>query len=241
MTRTRKYNVNTPRAIIEAAGPIFAERGYGAVTLKEIVAAAGVNSAAVNYHFGDKQGLYRAVIEHNLEKREEAAPIDTPDKKRLRVQSRLRDFVHTLMIQLLDDTLPSVMSRLMLREAIDPTAEFDQAVEQLPKRQIMMLDAMIGELAGDRCTRAEVRRMSISVLGQCVYYRYAHKFLERIHPPVRYTRVNIEAIAEHISRFSLAAIRQLARESRARPPASVKRRRKVSRPLSKHGARHDRP
>jgi TetR/AcrR family transcriptional regulator, regulator of cefoperazone and chloramphenicol sensitivity len=240
MARTRKYKVNTPRAIIEAAGPIFAERGFGAVTLKEIVAAAGVNSAAIHYHFGDKQGLYRAVIAHNLEKREEAAPIDTPDKKRMRAESRLRDFVHTLMIQLLDDTLPSVMSRLMLREAIDPTAEFDQAVDQLPRRQIGMLDAMIGELVGSRCTRAEIRRMSISVLGQCVYYRYAHKFLERIDPPVRYTRRNIEAIAKHIARFSLAAIRQLARASRARPAASGTRRGVARRTLSNHGAQHAR-
>ena len=240
MARTRKYNVNTPRAIIEAAGPIFAERGFGAVTLKEIVAAAGVNSAAVNYHFGDKQGLYSAVIAHNLEQREEAAPIDTPDKKRLPAESRLRDFVHTLMIQLLDDTLPSVMSRLMLREAIDPTAEFDQAVEQLPTRQIRMLDAMIAELVGDRCTRSEVRRMSISVLGQCVYYRYAHKFLQRVDPPVRYTRRNIEAIAEHIARFSLSAIRQLARASHTGSRAPAARRIKTRRTLSNHGAPHAR-
>jgi hypothetical protein len=166
--------------------------------------------------------------------------MDTPDKKRLRAESRLRDFVHTLMIQLLDDTLPSVMSRLMLREAIDPTTQFDKAVEQLPKRQIRMLDAMIGELVAGRCSAADVRRMSISVLGQCVYYRYAHKFLERIDPPVRYTRRNIEVIAEHISRFSLAGIRRLARESSTLQSASGTPRRQPGRALSSHGAKHAR-
>lgn len=230
MARTKKYNVDTPRTIVEIAGPIFAERGFGATTLKEIVAAAGVNGAAVNYHFGDKHGLYRAVIAHNLEKREQAAPMDTPDKKRLAPEARLRDFVHTLMTQLLDDQLPSVMSRLMLREAIDPTAVFDQAVEQLPKRQLRMLDAMITALAGRSCGRPAIRRMSISVLGQCVYYRYAHKFLERIDPPVRYDRRNIEAIAEHIYCFSLAAIRALAREAdAARRQRNVKSRHSESR------------
>lgn len=223
MARTKKYNVHTPLAIVEVAGPMFAERGYGGVTLKDIVAAAGVNSAAVNYHFGDKHGLYQAVIRHNLEQREQAAPIDTPEKKRLAPEARLHDFVHTLMIQLLDDNLPSVMSRLMLREAIEPTAVFDQAVEQLPKRQLRMLDAMIFDIVGRGCSRASVRRMSISVLGQCVYYRYAQKFLERIEPPVRYTPRNIEAIAEHIYRFSLAAIRELARDSdAATPPRKVR-------------------
>jgi AcrR family transcriptional regulator len=210
MARTRKYRVGTPRAIIEASGPMFAERGFAGVTLKDIVEAAGVNGAAVNYHFGDKRGLYRAVIAYNLERREQAAPMDTVERRDLPVERRLRDFIRTLMVQLLDDSLPSVMSRLMLREAIEPTDAFDQAVDELPRRQVRLLDGMIRELTGGRVPRADVRRMSISVLGQCVYYRYAHKFLERIHPPVRYDRRNIERIADHIYRFSLAAVRALA-------------------------------
>ena len=50
-------------ALIEAAERLFAERGADAVSLREINAAAGAaNASAIQYHFGDRQGLERAVL-----------------------------------------------------------------------------------------------------------------------------------------------------------------------------------
>ncbi len=42
---------------------MFAEHGYAAVPADEIVRAAGLTRGALNHHFGDKQGLFRAVLE----------------------------------------------------------------------------------------------------------------------------------------------------------------------------------
>src|SRR3954468_16105982 len=47
----------TRTAILNAAEKLYAERGFGEVTLRDIVAAAEVNLAAVNYHFGSKDEL----------------------------------------------------------------------------------------------------------------------------------------------------------------------------------------
>jgi AcrR family transcriptional regulator len=47
----------TRTAILNAAERLYADRGFGDVTLRDIVAAAGVNLAAVNYHFGSKDEL----------------------------------------------------------------------------------------------------------------------------------------------------------------------------------------
>ena len=47
----------TRTAILAAAERLYAERGFGDVTLRDIVAAANVNLAAVNYHFGSKDEL----------------------------------------------------------------------------------------------------------------------------------------------------------------------------------------
>ena len=54
----------TGEKIIECAGQLIAEKGFASVTSKEICRAAGVNLAAVNYHFGSRDGLYLAVLEN---------------------------------------------------------------------------------------------------------------------------------------------------------------------------------
>ncbi|MEK7408763.1 MAG: TetR family transcriptional regulator [Acidobacteriota bacterium] len=52
--------------ILDAAERLFAEKGFAASSLRMITAAAGVNLAAVNYHFGSKEGLLQAVFARRL-------------------------------------------------------------------------------------------------------------------------------------------------------------------------------
>ena len=54
---------STRDKVLAQAGEVFAEKGFRKATVREIAARAGANLNAVNYYFGDKQGLYRAVIE----------------------------------------------------------------------------------------------------------------------------------------------------------------------------------
>jgi AcrR family transcriptional regulator len=52
--------------ILTAAESLFAEHGYDGVTLRRITAEAGVNLAAVNYHYSDKQSLYLEILAYRL-------------------------------------------------------------------------------------------------------------------------------------------------------------------------------
>src|SRR5260370_36481377 len=48
--------------LLEAAGHVFAEKGFDRATGKEICERAGTNTAAINYYFGGMEGLYAAVV-----------------------------------------------------------------------------------------------------------------------------------------------------------------------------------
>jgi len=53
----------TRARLVRTAGRLFARKGIDAVPVREITDAAGVNTAAIHYHFGSKQGLVKAIIE----------------------------------------------------------------------------------------------------------------------------------------------------------------------------------
>jgi len=50
-------------ALLETARGLFLSRGFASVTIRQIAAAAGSSPATIHYHFGDKLGLYRAMLE----------------------------------------------------------------------------------------------------------------------------------------------------------------------------------
>lgn len=59
---TRQDGDQTRSHLLDIAGRLFAEHGYLGTSSKEICLRAGVNMAAVNYHFGSRDGLYGAVL-----------------------------------------------------------------------------------------------------------------------------------------------------------------------------------
>ena len=64
--RVTRASKATREKIIKAASRVFARNGYDGASIRTIVAAADVNQAAINYHFGSKDGLYRAVLQAAL-------------------------------------------------------------------------------------------------------------------------------------------------------------------------------
>lgn len=76
----------TARKILDAATRLLAEQGYGAVTLENVAAAAGVNKASIRYNFGNKAGLISAIADaliHDECLRLSAAVSEVPEDQRL--------------------------------------------------------------------------------------------------------------------------------------------------------------
>ncbi len=61
--RRRRNGLRTRAEIVAAAERHFAERGFEAARLDDVADDVGIRRAAIFYHFGDKQELYRAVLD----------------------------------------------------------------------------------------------------------------------------------------------------------------------------------
>lgn len=72
---------STRKRLLDAAEQLFAEHGFAATSLRAVTVAAGANVAAVNYHFGSKEGLFRAVVERAM---------SSVNAERLRLLAELR-------------------------------------------------------------------------------------------------------------------------------------------------------
>ena len=66
----------TRERILEAAEELFVQRGFAATSLRAVTSAAGVNLAAVHYHFNSKEGLLEAVVHWRM------APVNQERLKR---------------------------------------------------------------------------------------------------------------------------------------------------------------
>lgn len=79
--------------ILAAVAPVFAEQGFDGATTRTLAAAAGVNVATLAYHFGDKQGLYDALVDRTYA---QLLTVELPADPTVDTRERLRAMVRRL-------------------------------------------------------------------------------------------------------------------------------------------------
>jgi AcrR family transcriptional regulator len=193
--------------LLLAAGREFAEKGYDAATVRDICLAAGANIAAVNYYFGDKRRLYIESVKHAHEQRVRQVPEPawkpgTPPAK------KLRDFLGNTLERMLGFGQPPWQVRLMLREVLQPTEACRELVEAYFRPHFEVLVSILGELAGDHLDEPHLRRVAIGVMGQCFVYRAAGEVVGMLVPADELSTLHsLDALADHVTRVTLAALR----------------------------------
>ena len=118
----------TRTAILAAAERLYADRGFGDVTLRDIVAAANVNLAAVNYHFGSKDELIAELfvtrsLATNRERLHELKAAEDAGAGHAPIDAILRALVGpTLRGCLGPESGRSTAARFMIRASIEAVA-----------------------------------------------------------------------------------------------------------------------
>ncbi|MDY3553141.1 CerR family C-terminal domain-containing protein [Gemmata sp. JC717] len=188
--------------VLAAAQEVFAERGFKAATVREICQAAGANIAAINYYFGGKEQLYIEAVKraHVCAGRVDdlAIPPDAP------AVEKLRAFVTAMVTKMHAPVSPSAM-KLMMREMSDPGRAAHVVVNEFIQPAAFALLAILRELL-PHLDEHRLLMTGFSVMGQCLFYRQNIRVAELIFGKEPVAALDAAAVAEHVVRFTLAAL-----------------------------------
>ncbi len=226
----------TYERVLHAAGPIFAEKGFVAATVREICAAAKVNLASVNYHFGGKETLYLETVRlaHTLRVQQVPPASWSEDAT---PAAMLRQFIHTTLSRMLGNRELGWQTQLMMREMLQPTIACKPLVEDFIRPQLNQLLEILDRFLPTNVKKHERHQIAFSIVGQCLHYRAAGEFVSLLIPKAeRDKHYSIGHLAEHITEFSLAALAQLAQDASPsktrRQPMKTRKRRRTHSPNS---------
>jgi len=206
--RVKHDDGETRKRLLEVSARLFADRGLDGITVREICRAAGANVAAINYHFGDKLGLYSEVVAAAIEamRRANAPSMQSEDRP---PEVRLGWYVHAQlqrMLQLSDD---SWVFRLMQNEVVNPTPGLDRVVREVIRPRAEYVARIVAELMGCPVDDARVGTVVASIHGLPLLLA-RRPIVARLLPDWKPTPETVRIMAEQITRFTLAGIRALA-------------------------------
>lgn len=198
----------TREQLLDTAAEVFAEHGFRNATVREICQRAGANIAAINYHFGDKEALYTEVVRRCMRTARDKYPPTIGLSKRPTPGQKLRAFVYSFLLRIFDAGPNGMRGRLILREMVDPTDALDVAVAEEVRPMAGYLMEIIREFLGPRADEDQVRLCGMSVVSQVLFYNHCRPMVVRLFPEMKFDAKAIEELADHITAFSVAGLKQ---------------------------------
>ncbi|MGJ3523987.1 TetR/AcrR family transcriptional regulator [Nitratidesulfovibrio sp. D1] len=225
-----RQDQGTRERLLAAAAEVFAEHGYKSATVREICRRAGANVAAVNYHFGGKDRLYAAMLDHYMRTCQATFPLDVGVTPESTPEERLRAFVHGLVLRVLgggDDPVSEAHGKLVSLEMINPGPASDALIREHIVPVNNLLDDILRGLLGPAADDPEVLRTCLlAIFGHITFYFNGRGAIAHIYGREDPTPESLERIVDGVVRFTMGGI---ATMSGAQPPARA------------HGPRHGRP
>ena len=204
----RENGAQTRQKLLEVAGRVFAERGYLRATSKEICELAQANIAAVNYHFGGKDGLYSAVLE---EAHARLVSIDSGaeiTQSKTDSAAKLRLLLRKILVEVARRRDSAWELRVISRELMAPTPLMDAMLKNqvMPKAKMVM--AMIADILGVPPTHPAVSRSTVSIVSPCMFLLVVSpEWQKKVFPALL---AEPDELVDHMVAFTLGGLRSIA-------------------------------
>jgi AcrR family transcriptional regulator len=194
-------------ALIAHGTRIFATKGFAAASTREICHAAGANVAAIHYYFGDKEGLYRAVL---------TAPIEAIgdqfegfDDPALPLQDAIRRVLRPFVAMALDADADALhVQRLHLREALEPSMVFRDVVDRVVVPLHNALAALLARHCGLATADEGIHQLAFAITAMANDYCVSREFIRLLAPQVLKRHDAAERIVDRLVGYSTALLAQ---------------------------------
>jgi len=165
--------------LIEAATPLFAHKGYAAVSIRELAEAANTNSALISYYFGGKEGLYAAVLEAHFSRVSEM--LAQVGAKSIPPVERIRRYAAAILAT--HQQMPCLV-RFFHAELTNPTPCFEAIVQKTIARLARFLQDTIadGIAGGDFKPDLNPAFAAVSLAGMLNFYFIARPVVDVFLP-----------------------------------------------------------
>jgi len=204
---SRSDGAETRLRILEAAGQLFATKGFAEVTSKEIAAAAGVDLASINYHFGNRNGLYQAVLIEAHDRVIRYDFLEALEKSGRTPQEKLHDLIEGLVIGCAGNDAWHV--RVLGRELLAPSSHFRILQQQQTLPKVRRILSVISEITRIPISDPALLRCVVSVGAPCIMLlvvgRHSSLLSEAFFATSRAT------ITEHLYHFALGGLKSVAK------------------------------
>jgi AcrR family transcriptional regulator len=203
----------TRARIIKAAARIFAEHGYEGASIRSIVAKADVNQAAINYHFGSKEGLYRAVLKLALVSLQADAAA-APATANLSRDAALHAFVHRQLRPMLARDELSHYSRIFNWETVRPSPVFRKFMAEEAAPYIANTAALVRRFLPPRASQKQAVLGALWLFGQCsIFVRNCEQLA---HPPLGFKidEEFVQGLADTVAAWAAGGLLRGARPAK---------------------------
>lgn len=202
-------DLETRERLLTAAARLFAARGFKDVTVREICSEARANVAAVNYHFGDKLGLYREVLGKAIDTMQATTEAARQAGVGLAPEQKLRAYVRVFLQRVAGPGTDSWIHQLMMHEMADPTPAIDLVFEEVVRPRLAYVSEIVAEILDVKPDDDEVQRAVLSIQSQC-HAAMPNPMSRRLARTLT-AEGWLDHLAEHIAEFSIGGLRAIAR------------------------------
>ena len=176
---TYQRGEDTRRRILDVALAAFAADGYEGVSTRGLAEQAGINLPAIQYYFGSKEGLYRAVIDSiGRQIEEQMAPINArihqalarPDCSHAELLALLHELLDAFVVMVTSGENLESRRMLFARAEIERTAALELLHETGRRHVFEPCSLLIARLIGQPVMSEEVLLRTLMIVGEVVIF-----------------------------------------------------------------------